>query len=75
MSKDFLDKTSGKFEVVHEKKKKKKGDIAGYIFWCSCCISLSTNLQIPPHPQPAKKGRTFPLGGRKIMIGIANSKL
>jgi hypothetical protein len=37
------------------------------------CIILG--IRIPPRPQPAKKGRAFPPGGRKIMIGIADPKL
>ncbi|KAI3666000.1 hypothetical protein L6452_44639 [Arctium lappa] len=37
--------------------------------------SREGELRIPPRPQPAQKGRAFPSGGRKIMIGIADQKL
>ena len=40
--------------------------------WLRTTVS---GVRIPPRPQLAKKGRTFPFGGRKIMIGIADPKL
>ena len=37
--------------------------------------NCGVGVRIPPRPQQAKKGRTFPFGGRKIMIGIADPML
>ncbi|MFQ6626006.1 hypothetical protein Gotur_004629 [Gossypium turneri] len=36
---------------------------------------MVSGVRIPPRPQLAQKGRTFPSRGRKIMIGIADPKL
>ncbi|THG14067.1 hypothetical protein TEA_017317 [Camellia sinensis var. sinensis] len=47
----------------------------GYEPRCTWLRTTVSGVRIPPRPQPAQKGRTFPSGGKKIMIGIADAKL
>jgi hypothetical protein len=62
MSKDFLDKTSGKFEVVHEKKKKRRETSRDIFFGVHVAFLFPQTCKFLLTPNRLKREGPFLLG-------------